>query len=861
MSVVSGWRLALRLAWRDAWRHRARSALVLFMVTFPVVAVVSADVAQATSSVSSVEGLDRRIGASQALVTAVPMSGKVLQRADPSGPGTYLATGHPAAGPSLAEIEAALGGTPRPAVEIRLRQLPVATGLGRIFALVTAVDLRDPLASGLFRLTSGRLPTRPDEVLVNSSLADHGFAIGDVMHLGGGRVRTIVGTAESAETRTQPIVVGPLSSLPPSPARSVRSWLVGGAPVSWSQVEAANAVGATVLSRAVIAHPPPRSEIPVAIRPGPAHSSQTYAVLALVAVMALMEIVLLAGPAFAVGARRQSRALALLAANGGTPPQARRVVLGSAVVVGGVGAVLGSVLGLGVARLLLPVLQRKQDTWFGPYQVRWTHVLAIAAFGLLSAVLAAVVPAWIASRQDVVAVLAGRRGDRAAGRLSPFIGLALLGLGIVGAVLGARQGSGELVIAGSAVVSVFGMIFLVPVVVVTVARLGRGLPLPLRYAVRDAARHRTRTVPAVAAVAATVAGVVALSIGNASSQSRQEAGYAPQVPDGTTTLVSGRTPPDYATLQAAARRVAPAARQDVVVGLGRHDPQPQVGWRHQPSRTWEIFTPFLVVTPDQVAGWPLLADFFTPAEQRSAAAALSRGEPVAITRGRVAPDALRLRTRTTSGPRTLHLPVLDVPAADRVAPAWILLPPSFVQQHGLHATPAALLLSGPTLTRDQQSRLSETLAGIDPQSYLYVERGYQTPGSTQVLLWILFGMAGVLMLGGTLTATFLALSDARPDLATLSAVGAAPRTRRGVAAAYAVAVGGVGAVLGAAVGFIPGIAISYPLTRTFAPVGPSHYLTVPWLLIGSLVVALPLLTALVVGLLTRSRLPVVARLD
>ena len=68
------------------------------------------------------------------------------------------------------------------------------------------------------------------------------------------------------------------------------------------------------------------------------------------------------------------------------------------------------------------------------------------------------------------------------------------------------------------------------------------------------------------------------------------------------------------------------------------------------------------------------------------------------------------------------------------------------------------------------------------------------------------------MLGGTLTATFLALSDARPDLATLSAVGASPRTRRGVAAAYAVVVGLVGAVLGAAVGFIPGIAVTWPLT-------------------------------------------------
>ena len=70
------------------------------------------------------------------------------------------------------------------------------------------------------------------------------------------------------------------------------------------------------------------------------------------------------------------------------------------------------------------------------------------------------------------------------------------------------------------------------------------------------------------------------------------------------------------------------------------------------------------------------------------------------------------------------------------------------------------------------------------------------------------------MLGGTLTATFLALSDARPDLATLAAVGAAPRSRRGVAASYALVVGFVGALLGAVVGFIPGIAITCPLTSS-----------------------------------------------
>ena len=47
------------------------------------------------------------------------------------------------------------------------------------------------------------------------------------------------------------------------------------------------------------------------------------AVIVLIVVMALLEVVLLAGPAFAVGARRQSRTLALMAATGGTPAQSR----------------------------------------------------------------------------------------------------------------------------------------------------------------------------------------------------------------------------------------------------------------------------------------------------------------------------------------------------------------------------------------------------------------------------------------------------------------------------------------------------------------------------------------------------------
>ena len=104
-----------------------------------------------------------------------------------------------------------------------------------------------------------------------------------------------------------------------------------------------------MLSRAVVEDPPPDSELPAELTQWQASADDaSIAVIVLVVVMALLEVVLLAGPAFAVGARRQSRTLALMAASGGTPKQARRVILAGGLVLGGVAAVLGVVLGIGV---------------------------------------------------------------------------------------------------------------------------------------------------------------------------------------------------------------------------------------------------------------------------------------------------------------------------------------------------------------------------------------------------------------------------------------------------------------------------------------------------------------------------------
>jgi putative ABC transport system permease protein len=688
----------------------------------------------------------------------------------------------------------------------------------------------------------------------------------------------IVGVAGSAEVRDAPVAAGPIGSLGVDVGGlgTGPTWLVGGGPVDWDTVRTLNAAGATVLSRAVIEHPPPDSELPAEIRAWSSGTdSAAIAVVVLVVSMALLEVVLLAGPAFAVSARRQARSLALMAATGGTPRQSRRVVLAGGVVLGGVAAVLGVGLGIATARAALPLVQGLSGTWFGPFDVPWLHLVGVAGFGLLSAVLAAVVPAWIASRQDVVAVLAGRRADRPVSLRSPILGLLLVGAGVAGSAYGARASqNGEFAIAAAAVVAVLGMILLVPVVVVALARLSRRLPLVVRYAVRDAARHRTRTVPAVAAVAATVAGVVALGIGLSSDEAENVGTYRAMLPMGQAALTAYDAPSDWGRLEQVVRREVPDAAVTSVRGVDESLPfdrpdaraysvEAQLPGHRQPLLSeWGSALGTSVLVGDRM---PIAITGISAADRARGDEALAAGRPVVFTDHAVPDGTAVLRSGWYGSESGHHLVTLRVPAVfvqfEDQASLSAVLPPALVERLQVHSSTVSLLLSGAGISKDQEDNVTEAIAAITPNAGFYVERGYQSDSGALIVQLVLAALGAVLMLGGTLTATFLALSDARPDLATLSAVGASPRRRRGIAASYALVVGLVGAVLGAAVGFIPGIAVSYPLTKGYDPLVDAHYLDVPWLLVLGLVAGLPLLTAAVVGLTARSRLPLVSRLD
>jgi putative ABC transport system permease protein len=178
--------------------------------------------------------------------------------------------------------------------------------------------------------------------------------------------------------------------------------------------------------------------------------------------------------------------------------------------------------------------------------------------------------------------------------------------------------------------------------------------------------------------------------------------------------------------------------------------------------------------------------------------------------------------------------------------------------------PVAVVV-GDRLTRAQEDDLRRSVERLDDGLSLRVERGYERSADRTVLL-VLASIAGLVVLGGTLAATSLALSEARPDLSTLGQVGARPRTRRAVAGSYALVLGLVGAGLGVLAGVIPGVAAAVSLTSNggygpgVLPVPgiddgqPSFYLDVPWWLLALVLVVLPLVSAGVAAAFTRSRL-------
>ncbi|SBU93921.1 putative ABC transport system permease protein [Streptomyces sp. Ncost-T6T-1] len=890
MNPLPGWRAAFRIARRDAARAKGRSALVVAMIALPVLGVTAADLTYRSALPTKAEELTAELGSADARFTSTSIGPVKLQQM-PDGINWSTPEGAPDPTPEEqakpVDVPAAF---PEGSRYLTERSLPasVTTRHGIADTEVSELRISDAMLRGRIELTDGTYPRKPDEIAATSDFVKAaGLSIGDSVTVRGPELTyTLTGTVElPADLRADALyalpgsVIAPWQKsadrdktiLPPQP--SDPKWLVkgpAGAGVTWQDILAANERGVVVKSRQVALNPPPDSEVPMSsMSSGYSTEAETTAAVLTVVAMAVLEIVLLAGPAFAVGARRSRRQLGLVGSCGGSRGQVRAVVLAGGAVLGAVGAVAGVGAGFGLTALFRPMIEDFTGNRFGELTVRPWEILGIAALGLVTGVLAALAPAIVAGRQSVLESLTGRRGTRRSSRVLPVIGVIALTAGVGIAVYGGVAGDTAFV-AGGSVLAELGVLCCIPVVVGFLGRLGRRLPLTPRIALRDAARNRGRTAPAVAAVMAAVAGSVAIATYTSSSAAQHAYDFEPNLTPGTVALaasdrgadaelpraraaveqnypVSGR-PADFGRVWAGSdcsvyyEEENGCGTLELIrpTGKGHNCPLKGKGAKElalrlsadehkrmmrSPACMDENYTMVAFGTGDHkiIIGGADVLDTYVKLDDPAAAKALADGTPVLLNsayakNGEVTLKATHLYNDRDKKNRAQHpgkartttdrLKVYVAPDRFAATPGIrMVMPEKTAERLGLHVEDYGSFYA---LGRDATDAESQAAyAAIDQagnRAYLMSSNErFRTQDDTILLILALF--AGVVTLGAAAITTGLSKADAEADLTTLSAVGAPPGVRRSLSGFQCLVVALTGVLLGTVAGLVPAIAL------------------------------------------------------
>ncbi|MFF0745073.1 FtsX-like permease family protein [Streptomyces sp. NPDC004111] len=885
------WLAAIRIARRDAWRSKGRSILVLAMIAVPILGVSAVDVTLRSAELTAEQKLDRELGAADARLSDPGWGGlAIFQPPDARHEGAEPVEGFDAYRnkpfpEGKADISKAVPAGAKvltsTAAMTRLR-----TTHGLLDTEVREVKAADPMAAGWHTLLDGRFPEKAGEVAATAHFLEaSGLKIGDTVTARALDTEfTVVGAYELPDSLESDQVTAPpgtfieplnkaleKAGLPEAAGTASYYVSVGGDGFTWNMVKAANAKGIQVDSRSVILSPPPKSEVPYFKRNGSDQmtygneTEQMLMVAVTIVVLALLEICLLAGPAFAVGARRSRRQLGLVGANGGDRRHIRAIVLSGGLVIGVTAAVVGTALGIALTLALQPVLEETMGKRFGSFTLRPLELLGIALVAVLTGLLAAIVPAITASRQSVLTSLTGRRGVRKANRVLPVIGVIAVLIGAAIALYGSMASDSYLLVAGGSALAELGVVALTPVLVGAFGRIGGWLPLSPRLALRDAVRNRGRTAPAVAAVLAAVAGTVAVATYAASEEAKDRAGYQAQLPYGsgyaTTDEAGGRDVPAIRTavqsntsldVLADLRRIVVGSRNcttyseekecgqfQIVVPKANRCPLydgpdgPEsfsVPERRKLAKDWRC-------APAHEGGTAPSANGVTVGDVNALKAlditdpgvinALKQGKAVSFDRGNVVNGKTGIRLITDrkkaeeataankdAPGEVRQLPVHLAPTSVNSYGLELLVPPALAESAGFTTVPFGVLFSTSALPSTEQTQaLSADFDKVGLQGGMMggwiIESGYSSKNSIVMLALTVF--AGLVTIGAAGIATGLAQADAEPDLKTLSAVGAPPRVRRTLSGFQCGTVALMGVVLGSAAGVLP--AIGLILTR------------------------------------------------
>ena len=729
---------------------------------------------------------------------------------------------------------------------------------------INTYDLRAQDPNGAFgqpmlSLVSGHYPTGPGQVAVTDGVAaTFNLKVGDEWHQGG-KTRLVTGIVQNPQSLLDEFaLVAPGQVSTPSQVT-----------VLFTAPPGANlgSLGQYVQTRhdAVASNPLNPETIVLAL-----------------ATVGMLLIALVAVGGFTVLAQRRLRSLGMLGALGATDRNIRLVVRVNGVLVGVVGALAGTVLGLAVWLAYRPRLESSAHHLVGAFQLPWIVIGPAMALAVVATYFAASRPARAITRIPVVAALSGRPAPPKQVHRSAVPGVILF---VVAAALfwytgKSSNGGGAPELVGGFVALIAAVILLAPFSLAILARAGRQAPIAVRLALRDLARYRARSGSALAAIslgaliAVLVCVLTAQRYGNVldyagpNLASSQIIVYTPNGgpgggggpggagpnggPGGSSPSGTASTPQAQA---AVAQNIAKGIGSNTVIELD----QAGASLQHAAAgRSWS--GPIYVATPQLLQAFGIKASDVNPdADFLTARPGLSGISQMQLVYGGYngpggpgggghGPQDVGSNSYPCPKGQCVANPVIQEVGA---LPSGTSAPNTVITEHAIHTLGLHTSVSGwliqtpnpPTAAQITDARLTASAAGMT------IETKNSAPSSAEILNYATaFGIA--LALGILAMSIGLIRSETARDLRTLTATGASSFTRRELTAATAFALALGGAVLGTVAAYVAAIGYAWanPLD------GLSELSNVPIKQLLFILVGMPVVAA-VVGWLMAGREP------
>jgi putative ABC transport system permease protein len=474
---------------------------------------------------------------------------------------------------------------------------------------------------------------------------------------------------------------------------------------------------------------------------------------------------------------------------------------------------------------------------------------------VLATYFAASRPARAMTRIPVAAALAGRPAPLRQVHRSVVPGVVLLAAAFV--LFGVASGDRSVVALVPAFVAlIVAVILLAPFFLVVLARAGRHAPIAVRLALRDLGRYRARSGSALAAISLGVLIAVVISVIAAGRYGNVLDYAGPNLTSNQLIIVYTSTHTTTGT--ATGRHSPPTNAQVEAMGKSAHSIASSLGSRN----VVELFTTSATLQhgapgrnfsgPVYVATPQLLRSFgIEPSAVDGSADVLTMRPGLATISEMQLVYANYFTQRLHSGPPTtqrayscpksncLADPVIQETAS---LPSGTSAPNTVITEHAVSELHLSVSLAGwliqtpAPLTASQIAEVRLAAAAGN----MTVETRSSAPSSSEIIDWAtVFGIA--LALGILAMSVGLIRSETASDLRTLAATGAGGRTRRTLTAATAGGLGLLGALIGAAFGYVA----CFGWYRSTHSTGLGALGHVPATNLLLLVVGMPVLAALV----------------